>query len=128
MQSLRSISIRGASGAPSTLPQGGEGNAPPDTIRTCGCTFEGQRSGYGANLGMAVSTNRKNRVLQAPPPQPSILAKRRSWEPTFHFAANWVLRVQDLNLAKGSNNRFRQAIKMLPCVLCRAPAIVGFAM
>jgi len=63
-----------------------------------------------------------------PPPQPSILAKRRSWEPTFHFAANWVLRVQDLNLAKGSNNRFRQAIKMLPCVLCRAPAIVGFAM
>jgi len=60
---------------------------------------KGQRSGYGANLGMAVSTNRKNRCCR-PPPRTIDSCETPTWNRRSILPLNWVLRVQDLNLAK----------------------------
>jgi hypothetical protein len=68
-------------------------------------TFGGQRSIYAARRGMALSTNRKNRVLRAPATNDSCETSEGDpggspfafWSP---FRRDRVLRVQDLNLLR----------------------------
>jgi hypothetical protein len=77
--------------------------AHPTRFERVASTFGGQRSIYAARRGMALSTNRKNRVLRAPATNDSCEIPIPGTD--VPFRRDRVLRVQDLNLRPNGKGR-----------------------